>query len=84
MQVCHMSGAGNSFAVVDARDYTGDLQNLAVQLCAQLHTDGFLALDHSQIADFKLHFYNPDGLRGEMCGNGARCICKFAYDQGIV
>ena len=84
MHVCHMSGAGNSFAVVDARDYTGDLQGLAVQLCAQLKTDGFLALDHSQTADFKLHFYNPDGLRGEMCGNGARCICKFAYDMGIV
>ncbi|MBR4864059.1 MAG: diaminopimelate epimerase [Oscillospiraceae bacterium] len=84
MQVSHMSGAGNSFAVVDARGYTGDLQKLAVQLCAQLHTDGFLALDHSQTADFKLHFYNPDGLRGEMCGNGARCICKFAYDLGLV
>ena len=84
MQVCHMNGAGNSFAVVDARGSTGDLQNLAVQLWAQLQTDGFLALGHSQTADFKLHFYNPDGLRGEMCGNGARCICKFAYDLGIV
>ena len=33
--------------------------------------------------DFKLHFYNADGTRGEMCGNGARCICKYAYDHGI-
>ena len=42
-----------------------------------------MAVDHSQKADFKLHFYNSDGSRGEMCGNGARCICKFAYDNGI-
>jgi len=34
-------------------------------------------------ADFRLHFYNADGTRGEMCGNGARCICRFAYDMGI-
>ena len=42
-----------------------------------------MAVDHSEIADFKLHFYNADGSRGEMCGNGARCICRFAYDMGI-
>ena len=42
-----------------------------------------MAVDHSEIADFKLHFYNADGSRGEMCGNGARCICRFAYDHGI-
>lgn len=83
MLVHHMSGAGNDFAVIDARDLKEDLQSMAVRLCQQLHTDGFLALDHSAVADFKLHFYNPDGLRGEMCGNGARCICKFAYDNGI-
>ena len=29
-------------------------------------------------------FYNADGTRGEMCGNGARCICRFAYDQRLV
>ena len=42
-----------------------------------------MVVDHSEIADFRLHFYNSDGSRGEMCGNGARCICKFAYDLGI-
>lgn len=78
-----MSGAGNDFAVIDARGLDADLQSLAVTLCKQLKTDGFLALDHSAVADFKLHFYNPDGLRGEMCGNGARCICKFAFDNAV-
>ena len=83
MKVWHMSGAGNDFVVLDGRDLQLDCKTLAIDLCARFHTDGFLAVDRSEIADFKLHFYNPDGLRGEMCGNGARCVCKFAYDNGI-
>ena len=83
MQVWHMSGAGNDFAVIDARETSLDFAPLAKKLCAQLGADGFMALDESQKADFRLHFYNADGSRGEMCGNGARCICKFAYDLGV-
>ncbi len=83
MEILHMSGAGNDFAVLDARGQTLDFETLSQKLCAQLGADGFLALDVSEKADFKLHFYNPDGSRGEMCGNGARCICKFAYDMGV-
>ena len=84
MKIYYMSGAGNDFAVIDARDLQLDLQETAKSLCARLGSDGFMALDHSQRADFRLHFYNPDGLRGEMCGNGARCICHFARLMGIV
>ena len=83
MKLYHMSGAGNDFVVVDARGLTLELEAMAVQLCAKYGTDGFMAVDVSHIADFRLHFYNSDGSRGEMCGNGARCICKFAYDHGI-
>ena len=79
----HMSGAGNDFVVIDARGLTLDLAALAIKACAITGADGFLALDNSQIADFRLHFYNSDGLRGEMCGNGARCICRYAYEHGI-
>ena len=83
MQALYMSGAGNDFVVLDARGKTLDLAAVSRAICAQVGTDGFLALDNSQIADFKLHFYNADGSRGEMCGNGARCICKYAYDNGL-
>jgi len=83
MEVLHMSGAGNDFMVIDARGKTLDFSSLAKDLCALTGADGFMAVDHSHIADFKLHFYNSDGSRGEMCGNGARCICRFAYDHGI-
>ena len=83
MEICVMSGAGNDFVVLDARDKDFDFENLAIKLCKEYGTDGLLAADVSEIADFKLHFYNSDGLRGEMCGNGARCICKYAFDKGI-
>lgn len=83
MQGLHMSGAGNDFAVLDVRGKTLNLAALSRKLCTKLGADGFLAIDTSEIADFKLHFYNSDGSRGEMCGNGARCVCKFAYDNGI-
>lgn len=83
MRVVYMNGAGNDFMVVDARDRDLDFSQLAIKLCKLTGADGFLALDHSDVADFKLHFYNSDGSRGEMCGNGARCICRLAYEWGL-
>lgn len=83
MTVWYMNGAGNDFMVIDARGKEYDFSALALQLCAQTGADGFMAVDHSDVADFRLHFYNSDGSRGEMCGNGSRCICRFAYDNGI-
>ena len=83
MKVTYMNGAGNDFAVIDSRGLTLDLEHLAKALCQQTGADGFMAVDHSDIGDFRLHFYNSDGSRGEMCGNGARCICRYAFDHQI-
>ena len=83
MQCWHMSGAGNDFMVIDARGLTLDFETMSKELCALSGADGFMAVDYSDKADFKLHFYNSDGSRGEMCGNGSRCICRFAFDHGI-
>ena len=83
MQCWYMNGAGNDFMVIDARGKNLDFSSLAVELCKLTNADGFMAIDHSRKADFKLHFYNSDGSRGEMCGNGARCICRLAYELGI-
>ena len=83
MECWYMSGAGNDFMVIDARGKTLDFAELAVKLCRKTGADGFMAVDVSEKADFRLHFYNSDGSRGEMCGNGSRCVCKFAYDHGI-
>lgn len=84
MNVWYMNGAGNDFMVIDARGQDLDFGKLSVELCKLNGADGFMAVDHSDVADFRLHFYNADGSRGEMCGNGARCICRYAYDHGIV
>ena len=83
MEVWYMNGAGNDFMVVDARGKTLDFSRMALELCKLTGADGFMAVDASDKADFKLHFYNADGSRGEMCGNGSRCVCRFAYDHGI-
>ena len=83
MNIYYMNGAGNDFMVMDARGQKPDFEKLAIELCKLTNADGFMAVDNSDIADFRLHFYNSDGTRGEMCGNGARCICRFAYDMGI-
>ena len=83
MNAWYMSGAGNDFMVIDARGLSLDFSRMALELCKLADCDGFMAVDNSDRADFRLHFYNADGSRGEMCGNGSRCVAKFAYDHGI-
>ena len=83
MKIWYMNGAGNDFMVMDARGGQYDFEALSKALCKLTGADGFMAVDVSDKADFRLHFYNADGSRGEMCGNGSRCICRFAYDLGI-
>lgn len=87
MKLYYMNGAGNDFMVMDARDKNfkhEDFEEFTKNYCKMTGADGFMAIEHSSAADFKLHFYNSDGTRGEMCGNGARCICRFAYELGVV
>ena len=83
MQAWYMSGAGNDFMVIDARGKELNFSAMALELCKLAGCDGFMAVDHSDKADFRLHFYNSDGSRGEMCGNGSRCVSRFAFDNGI-
>lgn len=83
MDIWYMNGAGNDFVVLDVRGKNPDLSRLAVELCKLTGADGLMAADHSEAADFKLHFYNANGSRGEMCGNGARCLCRFAYENAL-
>ncbi len=83
-----MSGAGNDFVVVE--NMNGELlcnkDALAVALCSR-HTgigaDGLLVLERSPRADFFMSYYNADGSYGGMCGNGGRCVARYAYVSGI-
>ena len=46
-------------------------------------SDGLIAVAPSKVADVRMIMYNADGSEGAMCGNGIRCVAKFAYDKGL-
>ncbi|MDD5258491.1 MAG: diaminopimelate epimerase [bacterium] len=77
------SGAGNDFVVIDNRRkiVPSAAVRLAVKLCQPktgIGADGLILLERSAQADFRMRIFNPDGSEAEMCGNGARCIARFA------
>lgn len=84
-----MSGTGNDFIVIDHRQpfIAEDLQpEFARQVCRRKFSagaDGLILIENSATADFRWQFYNGDGSRAEMCGNGARCAARFAYANKI-
>jgi len=84
-----MSGSGNDFIVIDNRnkivDET-DLSDFIAKVCRRkmaVGADGFILVENSDTADFKWRFFNSDGSIAEMCGNGARCVARFAYLNDI-
>ena len=90
MRFWKMNGAGNDFIILN------NIQEglpeeafpiLARTLCAphrSLGADGFMVVQPAQgEGDFRMGFYNSDGSVGEMCGNGARCICRYGYETGL-
>lgn len=90
MFVCtKMNGNGNDFLVVDNMDLKYDtkaLTDFARKFCRRreaVGADGILVAEPSSHADFKMRLFNSDGSEGEMCGNGSRCIARFAFEQGI-
>ena len=84
-----MSGCGNDFIIVDNRDNRVDLADNAdfiPKVCRRamsVGADGFILIEDSADADFRWRFYNADGSVAEMCGNGARCVARFAFLNGI-
>ena len=84
-----MSGSGNDFIVIDNRQPKFDEANLAkliIGACRRkmsVGADGLILVENTDKADFKWRFYNSDGSRAEMCGNGARCVSRFANLTGI-
>jgi diaminopimelate epimerase len=78
------SGAGNDFVLVNNWDGTLDVNQfeLAAALCSRpfgVGADGLLVLQKSSKAHFQMCYYNADGSYGGMCGNGGRCIARYAY-----
>ena len=81
-------GAGNDFVLLDNRNgQWTDYPALAIRLCNRhfgVGADGLMLLEQPQQGgDVKMVFYNNDGTPAEMCGNGARCICRHCHDFGL-
>jgi diaminopimelate epimerase len=84
-----MTASGNDFVVVD--NFSGaiavsDWSEFARKVCRRalsVGADGLIVIEPSDEADFAWRFYNSDGSRPEMCGNGGRCAARFAYLRGL-
>jgi diaminopimelate epimerase len=81
-------GTGNDFIIIDNRNWT--LTSLTVDkvkfLCDRrfgIGADGLMLLNPKTGYDFEMKYYNSDGRESSMCGNGGRCMVKFAYHLGI-
>lgn len=81
-------GTGNDFVILDNRNwsYTALTTDRIRFLCDRrfgIGADGLMLLNPHPGYDFEMKYYNADGRESTMCGNGGRCLVKFAYDMGI-
>ena len=89
MKFWKMNGAGNDFLIVNNMEEKVPVEkfpDIARVLCERhlsVGADGFMGVEKSDKADYKMLFYNSDGSSGEMCGNGARCISRYGYENGL-
>ncbi len=83
-----MEGLGNDYVYMDAINQKIEHpKELAMKISDRhfgIGSDGLILIGASDIADFKMSIYNPDGTEAEMCGNGIRCVGKFLYDKGYI
>jgi diaminopimelate epimerase len=84
-----MSGSGNDFIIIDNRAAVvpdARLKELVTGACRRkmsVGADGMILIEPSDKVDFRWRFFNADGSAAEMCGNGARCVARFAFIHGI-
>jgi diaminopimelate epimerase len=90
MKFWKMNGAGNDFIIInniEERIPVEKFPRVARTLCERrlsIGADGLMAVDlPTQGGDYRMLFYNSDGSAGEMCGNGARCICRYGVENKL-
>ena len=90
MEFHKMNGAGNDFIILNnlTEHIPWDrFPAIARTLCHRhlsIGADGLMVVEKATgDCDFRMLFYNSDGSEGEMCGNGARCICRYGYEMGL-
>ena len=87
MKFTKMHGIGNDYIYVNCmKETVEEPSKLAVKLSDRhfgAGSDGLILIRQSKKADFEMEMYNGDGSRGEMCGNGIRCVGKYVYEKGL-
>lgn len=84
-----MSGSGNDFVIIDNRTpvldsaIKRDFVRRVCRLKDSVGADGVIFIENSEQADYKWDFYNNDGSSAEMCGNGGRCVARYAFEKNI-
>ena len=88
MKFTKMHGLGNDYVYVNCLEEKIDNPSEVAKFVSDRHTgigsDGLIMINPSKVADFEMEMYNADGSRGEMCGNGIRCVGKYVYDYGLI
>lgn len=88
MKFTKMQGIGNDYVYVNCFEETIADPSAVARFISDRHfgigSDGLILVKPSDVADCEMDMYNLDGSQGAMCGNGIRCVAKFAYDHGIV
>ena len=88
MKFTKMQGAGNDYVYVNCfEEKVEDPAAVAVKVSNRnfgIGSDGLILIMPSDQADVRMRMFNSDGSESEMCGNGIRCVAKYAYDHGIV
>lgn len=88
MKFTKMHGAGNDYVYVDCFKETVDNPaETAIKVSNRnfgIGSDGLILIMPTDKADVRMRMFNSDGSESEMCGNGIRCVAKYAYDHGIV
>jgi len=86
MRFTKMHGLGNDYVYVDCFDEQVDDPSALAPEISNRHfgvgADGLILIMPSEIADVRMRMFNADGSEGEMCGNGIRCVAKYAWDHG--
>lgn len=87
MNFTKMHGIGNDYVYVDCTKKELKKPEEIAKLVSDRHfgigSDGLILIKRSEVADFYMDMYNADGSKGEMCGNGIRCVAKYVYDYGL-
>lgn len=87
MKFSKMQGLGNDYVYVNTFEETVQDPVKTAIFVSDRHFgiggDGLILINPSKVADCEMEMYNADGSRGEMCGNGIRCVAKYVYDRGI-